>query len=176
MNRQILVMRHAKSSWKQLGMTDHQRPLNERGRLTASQMARYLADVAWTPDKIIASDAQRTRETAQLLQAIWQIDDIVYSPTFYLAGIEAVRDTLQREDPRLQSVLLLGHNPGWQEVVHWLTGETVTLKTASTALLSCTSPTWEKSMDRAGQWRLIRLVHPSEIDGGRIDENDSAGK
>ncbi len=63
MTRRLIVMRHAKSSWKHAGLTDHQRPLNKRGRKDAPRVARALIERGWTPRRVLSSDAARTRET-----------------------------------------------------------------------------------------------------------------
>ena len=63
MRRRIIVMRHAKSSWKSGARDDHARPLNKRGRRDAPRIAARLAELGWVPERVISSDSERTRQT-----------------------------------------------------------------------------------------------------------------
>jgi phosphohistidine phosphatase len=65
MGKRLIIMRHAKSSWTSGASTDHQRPLNKRGRHAAPRIGARLRDIGWIPDMVIASDSERTRETWQ---------------------------------------------------------------------------------------------------------------
>ena len=62
MQRRLMLMRHAKSSWKSQVPTDHERPLNERGRRDAARVGKRLAKLGWLPDVVVGSDSRRTEE------------------------------------------------------------------------------------------------------------------
>ena len=84
-------MRHAKSSWDSPAKNDHERPLNDRGRRDSPRVAQHLAEIGWQPQLILSSDAQRTRETAELMLSVWEAGVAVeFSPELYLAGAGAV--------------------------------------------------------------------------------------
>ncbi len=109
----LLLMRHAKSSWADENVTDHQRPLNKRGVKDAPRMARHLADKGLIPQAIACSTAARARQTLDLLLAEWHtainvsIEDDLYLTTAdrYLARVARFAD-------HTQTAMIIAHNPG----------------------------------------------------------------
>ena len=90
-----LILRHAKSSWNNLHEQDHQRPLNERGKLAAPRMGQLILDEQLTPDTIVSSTAQRARETVQAVASSCQFPgEIVYDDNLYLAPPAVYLDIL----------------------------------------------------------------------------------
>lgn len=133
----LILMRHAKSSWANADLSDHQRPLNKRGRGAAPIVARRIVDAGWAPDLALVSDAARTEETwAYMAQTSFPDTPSHLVPSLYhgtLADIvEAVRTYVRDHE----TVLVLGHNPGWEDAAHALSGRRLTLKTANAVLLS----------------------------------------
>lgn len=110
MKRAILT-RHAKSSWKNLDLRDHDRPLNERGQKAARKIGGWLCDQNYLPDHVISSTATRCFETWHGVDAVLCSN---ISPTFqstlYHASIGAMLKSLQSAEG--ECVLMLGHNPG----------------------------------------------------------------
>ena len=91
MSKRLIIMRHAKSSWTSGAASDHQRPLNKRGRRAAPLVAARLRDLGWIPDLVIASDSERTRETWQRMRAEFpQAIEERYSHSFYHGGLHAI--------------------------------------------------------------------------------------
>jgi phosphohistidine phosphatase len=125
-------------------------------------MAQHLLKRGWKPERIISSDARRTTETCQLLCEIWEVQDVHFTQKFYLAGPREVQHALQEVSDSVRRLLILGHNNGWEEVVHWLSGEEVTLRTASAALLTTQESGWDEAVLGPGRWNLVDLVHPDE--------------
>lgn len=114
MLERLLLMRHAKSSWKDGSLTDHQRPLNSRGRRSAEAVGQALHARGYAPDIIWSSDAKRTRETAMLLiRAIPGAQGVEYLSQFYHASRENVLQVCESRGEPEQPLMLLGHNPGW---------------------------------------------------------------
>ena len=129
-------MRHAKSAWDQPDLSDHARPLKKRGRKDAPTTAQQLVERGWVPDEIVSSDAVRTRETAQCMLPFFHPEPSVsFSRSLYHGGMTDVETALRSLSARVETVLLLGHNPAWEEVLFWLTGIERELKTAYAALL-----------------------------------------
>ena len=78
MKRRLIVMRHAKSSWKDPGQTDHERPLNGRGRRSAPLVAARLAELGWAPTRVHSSDAARTVETWRgMEETMWYSENVL---------------------------------------------------------------------------------------------------
>ena len=119
----LLLMRHAKSSWSDGSMSDHQRPLNKRGKRAAEAMGKTLTARGYAPDIIWSSDATRTRETAMLLiRAMPGAQTVLYNPDFYHASAEIVLRVCGKQIEPTAPLMLLGHNPGWSELHTYFTG------------------------------------------------------
>lgn len=106
MSKTLIVMRHAKSSWKH-DLDDHDRPLNARGRAGASALGDWLRNVSALPDEILCSSAARTQETAQRLNLGTAISTI---PALYLCSADEMLREIRRASG--QVVLVVAHNPG----------------------------------------------------------------
>jgi len=161
MKRRLIVMRHAKSSWSSGAQGDHERPLNDRGQRDAPVIGELLVARGWVPERVISSDAVRTRETWDGLMASMPSLEPRFTPSLYLAGLSAVRAALTELEDDVTSALLLGHNPGFSLVASWLTGDEIELKTAYAAVMECEGePSWAKSM-RLGAWDLVEVLTPT---------------
>lgn len=114
--KELLLLRHAKSSWATPGMPDFERPLNKRGRRAAAALAQYLTDEGLSPSLILSSDARRTRETLEPIQGAFGSRVAVHlEPKLYLADPPTILDRLRKVPDDIPSVLMIGHNPGFQE-------------------------------------------------------------
>ena len=120
----LTLIRHAKSSWKQAGIDDFDRPLNGRGERDAPRMGKRLADAGAVPDLIISSSARRALRTAQVIAEQLGIDpaDVVLGSNLYLASPGQMLDTLRGLDPSLRHAALVAHNPGIGDLLNGLTG------------------------------------------------------
>lgn len=164
MKRRLIVMRHAKSSWDSPAESDHDRPLNDRGRRDSPRVAARLVEMGWSPQVVLSSDSCRTRETFALMQpALADVRSVEFLPSLYHAGIESLCEALLAVADDIESVLALGHNPGWQHAVYWLCGESVEMKTATAALLECDAADWPASVGSRGLWRLVGTIYPREL-------------
>lgn len=107
MTKTLILMRHAKSSWKDLSQPDYDRPLNKRGRLSATAMGEWLRSGNWVPDQALVSTSQRTRQTWDMLgfEA-----PATFDPTLYHAMPHQLGTALS--SAKGKTVLMLAHNPG----------------------------------------------------------------
>jgi phosphohistidine phosphatase len=122
MNRRLVVLRHAKADRGQVA--DHDRPLTGRGRRDALAAGRWLADCGARPDLTICSTAARARETWAL--AAVELGDPVptsYERAVYNADLDDLLGVIREVPAEVQTLLLVGHNPGLQELVLSLAGE-----------------------------------------------------
>jgi phosphohistidine phosphatase len=160
----LLVLRHAKSSWDDASLDDHERPLNARGRRDAPRMGDLLRDERLVPDLIISSDAVRTYTTAlAVAEAAGYSGAIAALPLLYHASPEDAIALLQAiGDGDVDSVMIVGHNPELEELVEQLTGESHDLPTAALVHLSLPIESWrELASDRSAT--LVRLWRPKEL-------------
>ena len=163
MERRLIAMRHAKSSWSSDAPTDHARPLNARGRRDAPRVAKRLTQLDWTPQYVLSSDSQRTRETCGLMAQCWEEGiEIEFLPTLYHAGASELQDELPRVLDEVETLMVVGHNPGWQEIVYRLCEEPVTMKTAAAALLEADCDAWGDAFRTP--WSLHGVIYPKELD------------
>ncbi|MEE2786304.1 MAG: histidine phosphatase family protein [Myxococcota bacterium] len=161
MKRTLLLMRHAKSAWNNANLTDHERPLNARGRRDAPAIGQYLAQLNLGPSRAFISDARRTMET---FEHMWTfMPEIVpdYASDLYLADRTAIQRRCAGLPTSCARALMLGHNPGWSAAVGWLSGVHVELKTACIAVLDSDHDTWADSM-QPQRWTLTRVITPTE--------------
>lgn len=110
---ELLLLRHAKSDWKDSNLSDFDRPLAPRGRRAARRLGRYLAEEALIPDLILCSPARRAAETLELLlTALASAPETSYLKTLYLAPPSRLLAVLRRQGPDRGRILLVAHNPG----------------------------------------------------------------
>ena len=162
MGKRLIIMRHAKSSWTSAATTDHQRPLNKRGRRDAPRIGARLRELGWIPNLVISSDSERTRETWQRMQAEFphSIGER-YSRAVYHGGLSAITNECSMLTKDVTTLLVLGHNPGWEDAVSSLCGKWVRMTTANAALLESDVDDWAAAI--AARWVLVEILRPKEL-------------
>ena len=133
----LVLTRHAKSSWDNLNLTDHDRPLSRRGREDAKLVAKYLATYEYTYKTILCSTSKRTSETLEIfLNYIYKVDQVNYLSYLYHASAETIRKEIMTLDTG-GTYMLLGHNPGIEVFLRNLNNDSsLKAPTCSIALLS----------------------------------------
>ena len=120
--QQLLLLRHAKSSWDDPAQSDHARPLNARGRAAAHRLRATLRDLGLLPDVVLVSSARRTLQTLEAL-APWDETPIIEPMDgLYLAETRKLFDIIRGVSETVRSLMLVGHNPGLHEFAISLTG------------------------------------------------------
>lgn len=164
MKRRLALLRHAKSSWSSGASADHARPLNERGRRTAPLVGEWLAREGWAPDHVLSSDSLRTRMTVEgVLEGLGRPVPTTFTGLLYHAGVDAVRRTVPELPEAHGTVLLVGHNPGWESVCAWLCGEGHGFRTGDCALLEGHGATWEEAVADPGAWTLRNFLRSRSL-------------
>lgn len=159
----LLLMRHAKSSWAEGDLTDHQRPLNKRGEHAATDVGAELYARGYAPDIIWSSDSKRTRQTAmRLIRAIPGAQEVHYNPEFYHAGPEQVIQICNDTPFPARNLMLLGHNPGWVELHAYLCGQEHDFPTAACAVYKAKKPL-AANWFAPENWRLVDFIIPREL-------------
>lgn len=108
MPRTLILTRHAKSSWDNPGLSDHERPLNKRGRKSAAAIGAWLKEKGWLPDELLSSSSVRTRETWE--QMGLEAEKLTFTDDLYHAPPDRMFRLLSSATGK--TVLMLGHNPG----------------------------------------------------------------
>lgn len=160
----LLLLRHAKSSWKDKNLSDHDRPLNKRGKRDSPRMGLLLQKEELVPDTILSSTAVRARDTAvKLAKYCHYKGQISYIDTLYLGGVEAYLDALNILPNDFKLVLVVGHNPDIEELVMILTGQEERIPTAALARIDLTIEHWS-TLTSKSKGRLVRIWRPKELD------------
>lgn len=167
MTKHLLVMRHAKSSWSNGGLSDFDRPLNKRGLRVAPQMAEFIQKQGLIPDLIVSSAASRAKETAELfVENCHDLSAAQLSIThqFYHAPAKAYFDYLRNfSDESVQKLMFVGHNPGMEELVQTLSGRWEIMPTAAVAHFDLELENWADISDAPFRATLENLWRPKEI-------------
>jgi phosphohistidine phosphatase len=118
--KRLLLLRHAKAVPAAEPLADIARPLAERGERDARRIGERLRQHARGPERILTSPALRALQTAQLVAAVLDHphEAIMIEPRLYLAEVAALRDAIAAQDPAIESLLVVAHNPGLTELVH----------------------------------------------------------
>jgi len=160
--KSILILRHAKSSWKLPDVTDHDRPLNKRGKRDAPHMGEIIQDKNLVPDFIISSTAKRAHSTAKAVaKAAGYKGDIALNQSLYAAPPTAYIDVLHDLPNKYTRVLLVGHNPGLEQLVNMLSSEEHTMPTCSLVHVQLCINTWSE-IDYKTKGKLLEIWNPSD--------------
>jgi phosphohistidine phosphatase len=159
----LLILRHAKSSWKKPGLADHDRPLNKRGKGDAPRMGQWVEQQDLVPDLIITSTANRARVTAEVVAENSGYEgEIQLERSFYMGYPEAYLEVLRQLPDEVQTVMVVGHNPGLEELLEELVMEPERLPTAALARIDLPIQTWQE-LDDEVVGELVNLWRPREL-------------
>ena len=159
----VLVLRHAKSSWNQTGLSDHDRPLNSRGQKAAPRIGQLIYEEDLIPDVILSSTARRASDTADLVaEASGFAGEVAYLEDFYHAWPSDYVDALRNLSDDIESAMIVGHNPGMELLLEELTGESERFPTAALAVIHLPIAYWSQLNDET-EGELVRLWLPREL-------------
>ncbi|WP_428490820.1 SixA phosphatase family protein [Rhodopila sp.] len=173
--RQLLLLRHAKSSWNDASVPDRERPLNARGRRAVVVMRHAMRDLGLAPDVVLVSTARRTIETLEALEP-WDDTPLVEPmDSLYLADPVQLTAALHGVAETVRSVLLIGHNPGMHDLAMTLVGPRAMrgggeheralaagFPTGALAEFVVAGSWWDL---REGGGRLVRFLTPQMLEG-----------
>ena len=167
--RELLLLRHGKSSWDSDAATDFDRPLAKRGKRDAPRIGKWLKSEDLGPGLIVSSPAKRTRQTSRRVARALDLDPeaILYEERIYDGGMRDVLDILAECDPRFRRVLLTGHNPTLETLVSYLDGSATSAFKAEKFFPTC-ALAWFRMPEDWGELgpacaSLVHLVRPREL-------------
>jgi len=158
--KKLILIRHAKSSWSQAGMSDFDRPLNQRGINDAPKMAGRIRSSKLTIDQIVSSPALRAITTAEMFSEVFDIpfENILQNKAVYEADPETLMRIVSKFESSWNTVIMFGHNPGLSYLVGLLTGELYDKVTCSISEIDIHIDDW--SHCTAGTGSLISYDFP----------------
>ena len=158
----LLLLRHAKSSWKDSDLPDHERPLNKRGKHEAPEVGKYLRNQNLLPDLILCSSAVRARQTVEaVVEKSGYPGKIQFRDDFYGNGSEAYFTALPSLPDAVQSVMILAHNPDLEQALAALTGKYMPMPTAGLARVEVQIDSWQE-FKAAGTAKLVETWRPPQ--------------
>ena len=171
--KRLTLLRHAKSGDDGMVARDFDRPLNAKGRRAARAIGRHMRDQALRFDAVLASPAMRVAETLQEVEAVYGLGlDPHWDKQLYLATPDELLDAVHGAPAEAESVLLVGHNPGLEQLVLRLVPDTtgdgargeveIKYPTASLAEMVFAVDRWDQVADGGGD--LVRFVRPRDLD------------
>jgi phosphohistidine phosphatase len=168
--RHLVILRHAKSSWKSDAESDFDRPLAKRGKQDAAKAGKWLKHQKLIPDLILSSPAERARRT--LLKVCRELpfdaDEIRWIPEIYDASLNDLVKVLKACPDKAKTVLMVGHNPGLEYLLEYLCREPLPLAEDSKLLTAgClahleVSAKWSATTRSIA--RLVSITRPSEME------------
>ena len=163
MPRILYLLRHAKSSWKDDSVKDFDRPLKGRGREAAEQLGQRLASEKLQDAVLICSPAARARETAQIvLKHSRHRMDQRFDERIYEASLRDLLQVVSEIPDDKQTAMMVGHNPGFEELLAFLTGEARRMPTCALAKIKLEAASWKDL--KAGEGRLATFLTPKGQD------------
>ncbi len=132
--RTLYLLRHGKSSWDSPNLSDFERPLDKRGLKETVEIAEFIKEKGYIPEKIICSSAKRTRQTVKpILETLEFEGSVEYLDSLYLANSEEIKRIV--DGFKSESILVVGHNPGLEVYLSNLVGRELYMKTSHLAVI-----------------------------------------
>jgi len=167
MNLYLYIMRHAKSDWSGPQTSDFERPINKRGTKNAMRIGQWMNENNHIPQKIISSPALRAKETIELVTeqiSKFNLEDLTYEDELYLAGFTQLIEFINTYKDKVQSLMLVGHNPGIENLVNYLcdkSGDKETIvTTANLFIFKFSSDSFNTAVDTI---ELVEAIKPREL-------------
>ena len=163
--KRLLILRHAKSNWKDPDLPDHDRPLNKRGRHDAPLMGKLLKDEDLKPDLIVSSSATRAKKTAELVAKQCKYKgEIVINQSLYGAEPKDYLKILERLSVTYKTVLMVGHSPAIEEIIEMITSSSdVIMPTCALALIRLPIENWADINKQKIKGKLATIWKPKEL-------------
>ena len=152
--KNLILVRHAKSSWRDPSLDDHGRPLNKRGKRDAPEMGDRLARRGYGPDLLISSSAVRAMETARTIAGKlgYPQERIREEERLYLAGVDVLLEVVRGVSGTVDNLMLFGHNPGFTDLANVLgPRDLFNMPTCGVLHLRFASATWHAIGRDAGE-------------------------
>jgi phosphohistidine phosphatase len=170
--RTLLLLRHAKSSWADATIEDHDRPLQDKGRRRAAALAEWMDDRGIGCDLVLCSTALRARQTLDVVLPVLGKPEVRFEPAIYEASPEALLGLVRELDDGIERTMLVGHDPGLQQLATLLamtaTGDALErlkrkFPTAALAMLSFGHAGWASVGPKVGHLDAFHVAGDGDV-------------
>ena len=168
--KRLILVRHAKSSWKNPGLKDFARPLNGRGKQNAPMMGKRLLGSGILPEVVVSSPAKRAWSTARLIasEIHFKEENLIADPEVYEADVDTLMEIIGNFSGDWQDVMLVGHNPGLTDLAERLTDQAFgNLPTCAICCIAFAVENWSEISYGSG--RVYHYDYPKSIP---VDSNN----
>jgi phosphohistidine phosphatase len=159
----LLILRHAKSSWKHNDLPDHDRELNKRGKNQGPKMGKLLKELDLAPDYILSSTAKRATDTSKSVAEFSGYNGKINldSSLYHQASAEQYIKVLGDVPDIYNKVLIVGHNPSLEDLIEKLTNRIGIMKTCSLAQIDIDIRSWKDIVNKKNINILVNIWHPT---------------
>lgn len=160
--KKLFILRHAKSTWDIPDISDFDRPLNTRGLNDAPFMGELLAAKETVPEMIVSSPAKRAMHTAILVRESAGINpEVIFDERVYEASPQNLRQVISEFSNVCQTALIVGHNPGIEGLIRFLSGRIESMPTAALAVIDLDIESWSEIKADCGT--LVEVIRPKTV-------------
>ena len=159
--KKLYIIRHAKSSWKDISLNDFDRPLTQRGRNDALLMANKLIELNISPDLIISSPSKRTKCTVDIITTqMGYTNEIIYEDKIYESNMITLKNVIKNINNSKNVVFLVGHNPGLNMLAEDLFGFLKNIATTGIIAIEFDCESWSEISSKNS--RFIEYMYPKK--------------
>ncbi len=176
MTKTLMLLRHAKSSWKDKNLKDFDRPLKKKGEETAELIGKIISHGEFSPDIVLSSPAKRSRETSEIVSKYADFKGSTqFVDAFYMGEPGDYINALRELPSEVKSVMVVGHNPGLEALLQMLEGKVNALSTGALSVLELELSNWS-DLNSSTVGKLIKFWDPDEMDLKEIEEKMAKDK
>ena len=162
--KKLIIIRHCKSSWLDPSLSDYERPLNKRGRNDGYKMSNELSKKIKHVDLLISSSSKRTKLTSNIFIDKININEIEYRDDFYHSSSENIISILEKINNSFKSVIIIGHNPGFTDLVNKLTNINLfNLPTTGVVIVNLNIKNWDQILIKNTGYEISWIKFPKEL-------------
>ena len=160
--KSLIIVRHCKSSWADLSLSDFDRPLNKRGNIDGELMSNYLKEKEKKIDKLISSTSKRTRLTSKYFIEKIHFNSISYLDELYHASYSEIIKIISKIENNFNNIMVIGHNPGLTELINHFTDMRIyNIPTTGIIKVEFKEAKWSKITENKG--KIVYKKFPKEL-------------
>jgi len=157
----LCIIRHSKSSWKDIALDDFDRPLTQKGREDALIMAGKLAELNISPNIIISSPSKRTESTVDIMVTQLRYDkEIIYNRKIYDSNMMNLKNIIKNLNDNIETAFLFGHNPGLNMLAEDLCGFLKNIATTGIVIINFDCDKWDEVSNQNS--KFIKYIYPKK--------------